>query len=575
MSRRAGGCKARTGLCWPFAILLVCWVTGAAAQEQVRGDRAPQPALMAVPTFHSIGLYWRPGSGVADREAVVRYRRTQDVPWKEGHSLWFDGRTHDAMPERSEEYRGSIVGLEPGTEYEIEVQVRGSEERALLVTRTWSEQFLVARRIEVPAKSNNTLLVDQSGSPAGYTLYAPKPGANASIDVAGASDYNVVIDASYVIVRGLTLQNAGRHGIALTERAHHVVIEHNDISGWGRVAENGFGVDEDSAISNNMNPLGQDHPTHRSIKAIVIQNNRIHHPRSTANSWRQYRALYRSPHPAGPQAITLWETGGNHVIRYNEIFSDSLHYFNDGIGGGENFGRGGAPGRDSDIYGNKISDCWDDAIESEGGNVNVRIWGNFIDKSYIMIAASPTVIGPLYIFRNVVYRGRYSSRHSFNTGIFIKAQSRTVGDQVWGGGRVYVFHNTAYRTSATEGTFVGISPPGSALIGYVSRNNVFDNTKTAAEMSVGDVGNDFDFDLFAAPLTPKSQHEQHGIQATPRYDRSVADAPWTLEAGTPGHDDGVVIPNFSDGFVGAAPDRGAQERGLPPLQFGVRAPAWD
>ena len=36
-------------------------------------------------------------------------------------------------------------------------------------------------------------------------------------------------------------------------------------------------------------------------------------------------------------------------------------------------------------------------------------------------------------------------------------------------------------------------------------------------------------------------------------------------------DAGVVIPNFSDGYTGDAPDLGAFERGNPPLLFGRKA----
>ena len=70
------------------------------------------------------------------------------------------------------------------------------------------------------------------------------------------------------------------------------------------------------------------------------------------------------------------------MIRHNEIFStDGSHYFNDGIGGSDNFSTTGFPNADSDIYGNEISHVWDDAIEAEGGNRNVRIWGNYMDRT--------------------------------------------------------------------------------------------------------------------------------------------------------------------------------------------------
>jgi hypothetical protein len=395
-------------------------------------------------------------------------------------------------------------------------------------------------------------------------LYTGASPTRSLLDTGRQSDYNIVIDASYVVVRGLDLRNAVRHAVLLTKRAHHVVIERNDVSGWGRIAADGFGVDGDSAITNEGADLDPERSAAPDIRAIIIQNNRFHHPASNANAWTQFRELYGSSHPAGPQAITLWETGGNHVIRYNEIFSDSEHYFNDCIGGGENFGYGGGPGRDSDIYGNRISDCWDDGIESEGGNVNVRIWGNFIDRSYVMIAASPTMLGPLYVFRNVVHRSRYSPRHGFNTGVFLKAQSRQNGDHLWGGGRVYVYHNTLFRTSPEDGTATGISPSGSKLLNYVSRNNIFDVTQSAAQQSGGEQ-NDFDYDLFTIP---PDVSEPHGRLSGPIY-RDAAPDSVALAAGSPGQRDGSIIPNFSDGFVGAAPDRGAAARGRS-RRFGIR-----
>src|SRR5437660_1207312 len=36
----------------------------------------------------------------------------------------------------------------------------------------------------------------------------------------------------------------------------------------------------------------------------------------------------------GPQCISLFDTAGNHVIRYNECFSDLDHMYNDVIGAG-------------------------------------------------------------------------------------------------------------------------------------------------------------------------------------------------------------------------------------------------
>jgi hypothetical protein len=67
-----------------------------------------------------------------------------------------------------------------------------------------------------------------------------------------------------------------------------------------------------------------------------------------------------------------------------------------------------------------------------------------------------------------------------------------------------------------------------------------------------------------------------GINATPQYAsgngwQSEAGGMYQLAAGTPGHDGGVRIANFNDGFLGNAPDVGAAEAGSAAMKFGVAA----
>src|SRR5258706_7269017 len=67
-----------------------------------------------------------------------------------------------------------------------------------------------------------------------------------------------------------------------------------------------------------------------------------------------------------------------------------------------------------------------------------------------------------------------------------------------------------------------------------------------------------------------------GIQATPTYASGNGWQSWdggqyALAAGTPGFDQGARIPNFNDGFLGAAPDVGAAESGAAAMKFGLAA----
>jgi hypothetical protein len=158
------------------------------------------------------------------------------------------------------------------------------------------------------------------------------PGA--ILDANNAVPFNVTVNASYVIVRGLILRGAQQDAIRLSGNVTDVVIEDNEITGWGRLRSGTWGADLDSAIRAVC--------TTPTLQRITIQRNEIHDPRYGTNSWSD-------GHPAGPQAVTFSFCGGNHVIRHNEIFSSPGHYYNDIIGGEDNISSTGFPNADSDI----------------------------------------------------------------------------------------------------------------------------------------------------------------------------------------------------------------------------------
>ena len=482
-------------------------------------------ALAFVATFESIGLYWKPPADPGPAGCAVKFRAQGEREWREGLPLWYDARDGEC--------RGSLVHLAPGTKYEIEVG------GAKTVASTWSEKFPVARTVRpVPRE------IREGGTPHGYVVY--EGGA-----IEGGK-FNVTISAPYVIVRGAALRGAEQDAIRLLDGAHDVVIEDNEITGWGRrnyVNSKGWeiGVDMDSGIRADCRRFS------KPLERVVIQRNRIHDPRYGANSWSW-------GHPAGPQGITLSFCGGNHVIRYNEITSSPGHYYNDGIGGEDNFSATGFPNADSDIYGNVVTHAWDDAIEAEGGNRNVRIWGNYLDETATGIATTVTHRGPVYIFRNVYNRSRMKSERPADAddrGPFAKAGST----EQWGNGRRYVFHNSVLQPGGSRGTSSG-SGAGNGIAGNskqpvtntVSRNNLFQVWRShwPAIHEANGSGNDFDYDLSNGRLS-----ERHGLSGGP--DKGV--------------DRGVRIPNFNDSFSGRAPDIGAEEQGAAPLVFGIRRPA--
>jgi len=481
---------------------------------------AANAAPSAVSTFHSIGLYWSPQGGSESNAARVEFRASGSAEWRQGLDLWFDARDG--------EYRGSLVELEPGTAYEVRIKLESGPGESI-TAKTWSERFPVKRTVDVSGKKRVVIGLEDSGDEKGYVVFTAPRGRNV-IEGNEADESCVVVrqGAHHVIVRGLDLRNCKRYGVlierqaqregqpALDAQTHDIVIEGNEIAGWG-----GFGnlpsakdlADTDGAIHCNYYRETDDA---RRPDRIVVQGNRIRDPRHGSLPW--VSAKHGRKHPKGPLGVMFNRCGRNHVIRYNDIASNNGNHYEDGLGGADNFSAAGFPWADSDIYGNRIANAYDDGIEAEGGNRNVRIWGNHLERVNVAIANAATTTGPLYVWRNVGARmagmhdpeGRGRSR----SGPFIKAGSR---DPTANGGRAYYFHNTA------AGAGEGIARSGGRAYNFVARNNQWPKSRVDPADGSFDLGKD-------------------------RVER---------------------IANFNDRY--ARPESGAHQSGAPPMRFGAEA----
>ena len=521
---------------------------------------AGESTFHAVPTYECIGLYLKsPDLGQCD----VRFRENGASTWRQGYPLVYDPRDN--------EYRGSIVGLKPHTSYTIEVSVNNNSRELACETR--DDRFPIGRITYLEGGVHSKpLVITESGSAKGYHLITPAEDSKATIDVRNAEDYTCVIDANYVIVRGVEFRNAAIHGLLIKSQRHDIVVENCHFTFWGRIGgPRTYGNEggSDSAIY-----------AQRGAGNLTIQHNLIENPRGASNDWD-------TGHPSGPQGISLIDSSGGNVIRYNEIRSTEDHGYNDGIGGGSNFSFEGSPNRDSDVYGNIIANVWDDAIESEGANMNVRIWNNYIEKTFQHIATACTSKGPLYIFRNVFGESRHTHQDPLG-GSMIK-----VGEQnEFGGGRRFVFHNTALQPKGAFHVFSGHVNPNT-----VTRNNIFDCPGRLTSSREVETPCDFDYDLFTG-MDRGIARESHSIGGNPSFIKSYAlefypsSTTTTIKWGkvpmqqgdktvtltdpvvtvpNPVVDSGVIIPNFNDDYAGKAPDLGAFELGRPPIRFGRRA----
>jgi hypothetical protein len=512
----------------------------------------PSTGTIAVPTYEAAGLYWQSPGGTAGCE--VKYRKNGETSWKQGLAMWYDARDSQC--------RGSLVGLEPGTWYQAELNIPGQAASRGLVFQTWSTAKPVAKTIAVPSGSAQ-LTITEGGTPSGWVVYE---GNGATLDGGNSAQYNILVKASYVIVRGLNLKGAKQDAIRMDPSVHDVVIEDNDISGWGRTRDGTWATDLDSGIRGYCSSQDQ-------LMRVTIQRNRIHDPRYSANSWT-------NGHPAGAQAISFSHCGGQLVIRHNDIYSTTGKYFNDAIGGEDNFTKAGFPNSDSDIYGNKISHAWDDGIESEGANENVRIWGNYIDRTAIGIATTATSVGPVYIFRNVwnraqMYEGRIDNddrQPFFKSG----------GQDALGHGRRYIIHNTmlqAQQSGAVYGLGGGFGLGGTGSTQLIqntySYNNIYHQWKDGKGFTY-QTGSTSKFSNDMYNGTAGDTTVTNGIVGKPTYVsghgwQSEAGGNYQLDTSSPGFGKGAKVDNFNDGV--ASPDVGAHQSGAPAMKFGIAASA--
>lgn len=538
----------------PPIVLLALFVSLSAYGQQPAGE-APNP--YAVSTYENSSVYWKtPEEG----NCKVRYKEANAKTWRDALEFVYDPR-HG-------EYRGSIINIEPNTEYQVELTSGGA--KAKLTFKTRNDVFPIGKTTILPAgESDKTIVITESGTPDAYHLVTVPTNSKSVLNLKNVYDHGIEVDADYVIVRGVEIRNARVHGIRIRDGQHDIVVEQCNITFWGRIGGpityGNFEGNMDSGVSAG-----------RGTWNLTIQRNLIEDPRGASNDWE-------TGHPAGPQGISVSQSLGGNVIRYNDIVSTEDHGFNDAIGGGSNFSDVGNMNRDSDVYGNFIRSVWDDAIEVEGANMNVRIYGNYMDKYFVGVATASTTFGPVYIYRNIFAASRRGQRNTLG-GTMFKLGSR--GE--FQGGRRYFLHNTAIQPNGPNSS-VG------RCENCVAWNNIFDVAGGSSREP--EATSDFDYNYGGGkeahgvtfnrtPAGTRLFVSSYSLEFYPRLyvnsiiwgahpyqfgekQRNITDP--VVQVRNPMIDGGKRIPGFNDDFKGSAPDVGAFEVGAAPLEYGRRA----
>ncbi|MGE5098212.1 MAG: hypothetical protein ACM3SO_23965 [Betaproteobacteria bacterium] len=134
-----------------------------------------------MPTYEAVGLYWS-APAASSAGCDVRYRPSGTATWSNGLPLWFDSAANEC--------RGSLVYLNPGTSYEVQLGVNGNFTKGITFS-TWSNTVPVAQTVKVPSGSA-TLNITTGGTATGYVVY---DGTGATLDAQNGSPTNINVNA--------------------------------------------------------------------------------------------------------------------------------------------------------------------------------------------------------------------------------------------------------------------------------------------------------------------------------------------------------------------------------------------
>lgn len=384
--------------------------------------------LRCRPTFCSCGVCY----GAPARLEGVRFEyRQAGGEWTTADDFTYFEETRD--------YRGSLLGLEENTDYEIRV-AQGDKVLASEKTRTWSSEIKIAKTVTLdPARVKFPLEIRDRGNPTGWIRYTMPSGKTIVNDTDQPA---IVLDgAQFVVLEGLKIEGGKASKSIRLKGTKCVRILNCELYGWGRDSEvkyDGLGrpfVPGSPAPTVNRNANGGfsmkgskgqisgDYAIEidRGCSETVVERCYIHDCRVHANSW------YYS-HPAGGGAILARSPDHSTVIRWNDLVGSDLHRWDDAVTSGGNFSENGGLNRDADVYGNFMIFANDDCIELDGGQQNVRCWGNRFESSLVGVSIQGCMVSPVYVFQN----GFYGMCDQFgNAGQTIKTGGGAHGNEAY------------------------------------------------------------------------------------------------------------------------------------------------
>ncbi len=406
--------------------------------------------LRVRPTFNACGIVW----GADETPGIaLEWRRKGDGAWRPTPPMPWFGNVKN--------YRGSILGLDDDAAYEFRIVTDGKTLAQGNFT-TWKSDVPVAKTVTIdPATVKFPLKIDGKGSPDGWIRYTLPKGA--VLDAKGA-DLAVDVDgAEHVLLDDMAMKGGRGREFLTVRNSKGVRIRNCDIWDFGRDASPDYArkglwyelanpkvaVNFDGAIV-----------IKRGSSEVVVERCYVHDAHSRANSW--YYA-----HPAGPDAVIMECPDHSTVLRWNDFVGSDIHPWNDAVEGAGNFIDDGGFNRDADVNGNFMIYAADDNIELDGGQQNVRCWGNRFEAAGCGVSIQGCMVSPVYVYDNL-FTGLAEEHH------LVMQTIKTSSYEAFGNGSwCWIADNTFWGA----GTGVNVSPikdnPLSLVARWDVRNNRF------------------------------------------------------------------------------------------------------
>jgi hypothetical protein len=525
----------------------------------------PGVATLPSPTLRALTIEW-PITGDADLDATVAVRyRAAGGAWRAGLPLRRIPAGANLTFTWANRFAGSVFGLEPGSDYEVELALSDPDGGCELRTLTAS-----TRPVPAPMPGAPVIAVTPATFAAAAT--AASPGDILELAAGTYPTFTFARDGAPgmpIVIRAAAGAAVDVTGDVRLDGRSHLILDGLRVAGKIK-----FNDARDLAIVRNRVTTTEDGITSKTrSEDLYIADNVV----AGATAWNE-AALGASGANVG-EGIEV--TGPGHVIEHNRVsgFRDCISLLED---------DGAIDQHSIDIARNELSECADDGIEADFCFHDCRITENRLTNVFMAMSAQPSLGGPTWFVRNVAYNVVLSPFKLQRSSIGDVALHNTIvkGGDAFGIYTTDVFSRQWFRNNlflgGPGGTYNGYDTGTGRVIQLSAADEAtldldHDGYGSTAGMFAGRIGATTFASL--AELQMRTT-EVHAVEIDPSVFATPATIPAVFPAAAPADlrpapggaaiDAGAVLPGINDGYAGAAPDLGAHEAGDSPAAYGPR-----